>query len=187
MISSKGRRAMKRYTALPGLLLLTLVSGCFYELRDELTECKISWNNKWAAKAAWHDTQGSCMGMSCPHSFKEGFRSGYLDVANGGRGCLPAVPDIRCCNHMWLDLCSDNQKMEAWFDGYEIGALAAREGGMADANRVVSRAPQATPVDYTTPAHTPADASPIYPSSGLSIPPAPAIEPEFIGGPQTRR
>ena len=177
---------MKRYVALPGFLLLTLVSGCFYELRDELNECKITWSNKMAAHQAWRDTQGSCMGMSCPHSFKEGFTSGYLDVANGGRGCLPAVPIIRCHNHMWMDMCSDDQKMGAWYDGFEIGALSAREGGMSDSNRVITRSPHATQQDYSNPSSMPTDAGVAYPSMNGAEPPAP-IAPDVLGGPQTRR
>ena len=183
---------MKRYTALPGILLLTLASGCFYELRDEVTECKIGWNIKWAAHAAYRDYGAACMGVNCPHSFKDGFMAGFKAVANGGTGCPPAVPVLEFCNHMWLDIgCSDSDKMESWYDGYEHGGMAARGTGMGDSNRITTRVPHSTPVDYAAPgtSHLQHTTNPV--GSPDAIPPSPVDdvdnEVEVIGGPQTRR
>ena len=106
---------MRKYVAITSTLLLTLTSGCLYELRDEFAETRIGWGNKFAASSAWSNSKGLCTGLSCPHSFKEGFMSGYTDVANGGNGCPPAFPIIRCHNHMWMDWCSESEKMEAWY------------------------------------------------------------------------
>ena len=178
---------MKKYFALLGIFLMTFVSGCFYELRDEISECKISWQNKFAAKSAWRDTRGACMGIDCPHSFKEGFMAGYIAVTDGGTGCPPAIPMIDCHNHMWLDRCSESQKMEAWYDGYEHGAMAARETGMADVNRMTTRTPQATPIDYSMRGESHLNSSPHYLDSDSAIPPSPVADPEVIGGPQTNR
>ena len=171
---------MKRYVAVPGILLATLVSGCFYELRDEWQEHKIGWANRQSANWAWKDSESACLGMSCPHSFKEGFMSGYIDVANGGTGCLPAFPILRPHNHMWMDRCSDSEKMEAWYDGYEIGAMAAKGEGMGDANRIVTRTPRSTPVEYS-----PVGQNGV--SDDGSFPPSPHVDDGALGGPQTRR
>jgi hypothetical protein len=184
---------MKRIAAFPGILLMTLVSGCFYEIRDELTECKINCATSRSARAAWSNTEWACMGMGCPHSFKEGFMSGYKNVANGGTGCPPAVPVIRSCNHMWMDRCSDSQKMEAWYDGFEIGVIAARGDGMSDANRITTRMPQSTPIDYSaatqpqgytgSPNTLPDSEVPPTPTS--NVPAVPGAAPGNLGGAQT--
>src|SRR5579871_4760352 len=103
---------MKRYVAVPGILLMLMMSGCLYELQDNIRECKISWSNRGAARAAWGNAQDACVGVSCPHSFREGFNSGYYDVSNGGNGCPPAFPIISCHNHMWMDRCCEADRSE---------------------------------------------------------------------------
>lgn len=173
---------MKKYALLPALLLLSLASGCMYEMRDECNEFRINCRNKWQARQAYAGMDAACLGLSCPHSFKEGFVSGYVDVANGGTGCVPAVPVYSAHNHMWMDRCSDSQKAEAWYDGYEHGVMAARSEGMADTNRIVTRIPHSTPIESTTPAGGAMDGS-----AGQAIPPAPLSDAEDSGGPQTRR
>ena len=185
---------MNRYTALPGILLLTLASGCFYELRDECTEYKIKMSNKCAATSAWMHVRRACAGLPCRHSYKDGFMEGFIAVANGGTGCVPAVPILPIHNHLWMDCrCGDGQKMEAWYDGYELGAMTARESGMADANRVASRIPHATPVDYSITNQSPMNSSRGYIDSGSTIPPSPVDDADdmddadVIGGPQTSR
>jgi len=173
---------MRKYAVLPALLLFSFASGCMYEMRDEFNECKINCYNKWQARRAYTGMDTACLGLSCPHSFKEGFVTGYVDVANGGTGCVPAVPVISAHNHMWMDRCSENEKMESWYDGYEHGAMAAKAEGMADSNRVVTRMPHATPVESTMPASGAMDGS-----AGQPIPPAPLSTTDDSGGPQTRR
>lgn len=180
---------MKRIALLPVVLMMTFASGCFYELRDDITDCKINMYNHLMARAAYQEMDGACMDMPCRHSFKEGFYQGYKDVANGGTGCVPAVPQIRCCNHMWMDcMCTENEKMEAWYDGYEFGAMAAKAEGMGDANRIVTRVPMATPVEYAPPGSSaeppPKDPTPV---PEAAIPPAPMSESEAGETQQTRR
>jgi hypothetical protein len=182
---------MKRFVAIPGLILMTVASGCFYELRDEMAEHQILWSNKFAAYAAWQNSQSTCQGISCPHSFKEGFVAGYIDVANGGTGCAPAIPEIPCCNHMWMDRCSESQKMEAWYDGYEIGVIAARSDGMTDVNRITTRIPRPLPMDLSNLNQVPASdqkssgtvPTPAVPPVPSPIPPSP--QPNYSDGPQT--
>lgn len=142
---------MKRFAIFSGLLLLTTASGCMQELREECAECETRWNISWAADSAYQDmAQTCCVGINCPHSFKDGFRAGFADVADGGLGCLPAVPKFGCCNHMWLDHCSDADKMSAWYDGFELGVIAAKNAGMSDAYRMATRIPQPAQVDYSS-------------------------------------
>lgn len=178
---------MKPLNFLPAILLMTMTSGCMYELRDQITDCKINCYNKMMAMASYREMDTACMGISCPHSFKEGYFQGYKDVANGGTGCVPAVPQIRLCNHMWLDFCSENEKMGAWYDGYEFGAMAAKSEGMADVNRVITRVPMQTPIDYGTPSGT---GQPTPVPEGVpetAVPPTPNSEYDGSEPQQTRR
>lgn len=161
---------MKRALVLPALLLVTLASGCMYEMRDSMTDCKINLYNHMMAKSSYSQMDTACMGLSCPHSFKEGYFQGFKDVANGGTGCVPAVPQVRCCNHMWMDFCTESQKLEAWYDGYEFGAMAAKAEGFGDSNRLTTRIPTAPPIEYA------------MPSSGGAEPPT--KDPSLQGGPE---
>lgn len=172
-------------------MIAAVTSGCMYELRDEFEECHFKCAAKRAARAAWSTSSGACQGMGCPNSFKDGFIQGYLDVANGGKGCVPIVPVYGIHNHMWMDRCSDNDKAAAWFDGFEIGVMAARADGMADANRYQSRVPTAT-ADYSSLKNTgpggtgaPGSSNLGSPLSDPAVPPTPVTD--DYGGPQTRR
>ena len=113
--------------------------------------------------------------------------SGYTDVANGGNGCPPAFPIIRCHNHMWMDWCSESEKMEAWYDGYEIGAMSAKGDGMADSNRIVTRIPHANPVDYSGAGHNHSGAGPEAMPMDSAVPPAPIEQTPATSAPQAQR
>ena len=91
--------------------------------------------------------------------------------------------------------------MSAWYDGYEVGAMSAKSDGMGDANRVYTRFPQPSNVDYSNMSHSHSQSAP--PPSEITdptdmtdptdvseeptLPPAPMPEPKTDGGPQTRR
>lgn len=184
---------MKRYSAVIGLFSAMVTSGCLYELRDEFNECRLNCATRSAARSSWKTSSGACMGISCPHSFKEGFMAGYENVANGGNGCVPAVPIFSLHNHMWMDRCSESEKVAAWYDGWEIGAMSAKGDGMADSNRISTRLPQSADVDYSSGGRSQMNSSPAVPaaprdnySADTVIPPAPSTDPASLGGPQTR-
>src|SRR5436309_2707159 len=124
---------MKRLVALTGILVMTLTSGCecLYSLRNEITDCKINTYNRLMAKNSYREVVPACTGMACPYSFREGYLDGYVSIANGGNGCPPVVPRIRCLNHMWMDCCTECEQLETWYDGFEHGAAAAITDGMA--------------------------------------------------------
>jgi hypothetical protein len=167
---------MARYIAAINVLLLTLVCGCFYELRDEMAECKISCANHFAAHAAWRTVRRNCGGFCCPHSFKTGFMNGYTDVADGGNGCPPVTPQIDLFNCMWLDRCSESEKMAAWYSGYEAGAAAAQEDGVAEFNCITIRIPQPMPVGSQASEGNRIDQSPEGSPQGEPASPVPSTD-----------
>jgi len=180
---------------LTGILLMTLASGCecLYGLTNEITDCQIKCYNRLMAKTSYREMVPACTGMDCPYSFREGFLDGYVSVADGGNGCAPAVPRIPCCNYMWLDCCTENERLETWYDGYEHGVLAAQADGMYGSNLIVSRtAGLLGPMEYPMPppsGHFESSARPaaVEESPEKAVPPAPRTESEDAKPNQTRR
>jgi hypothetical protein len=102
--------------------------------------CKVGnyWNEKmlrdkhaWAAKRAWND-RFTCF-ENQPHvrDFANGFKAGYIDVADGGTGCVPTFPP----RDYWgwkFQSCEGQARVSAWFAGYPHGARAAEEEGIGN-------------------------------------------------------
>lgn len=120
---------MKILSTIGGFLLLTSSPGCFYAIRDEFTECHIRIEDHFAASAAWRAYRWEHGPVSCPHSFKEGFYAGYSDVSNGKTGCPPIMIPANCHSKMWLDMCSQEEKTCAWYNGYSAGVSIASQDG----------------------------------------------------------
>lgn len=104
------------------LLLAALVvsTGCagLRDFSQRMTQ-------KHHAKKAWHDTCAKNYCGPCPIDYKEGWQSGYYDVARGESGCVPAVPPQKYwdCKFQTPE---GKMRVCAWFDGYRDGAAAAR-------------------------------------------------------------
>ena len=130
---------MKILSTIGGFLLLTSSSGCFYAIRDEMTESHIRIEDHFAAGAAWRAYRWEHGPVSCPHSFKEGFYAGYSDVSNGKTGCPPIMIPASCHSKMWLDMCSQEEKTCAWYNGYSAGVSIASQDGSEGIHQVPLR------------------------------------------------
>jgi len=138
---------MLRHQFLP-VLLLTLVAGCLYEIRDEINDCELQCKNSCCAKMAWHRCSGVYQSIEYRRDFKAGFLSGYSSVAYGSNGCPPSLPP----SCYWKTIHTNQTgkaRANAWFDGYSHGALAAEADGIAESNRIVTRGGRRT--DSTAP------------------------------------
>lgn len=174
---------MKFSKSLIGLALLLAVSGCasLQEACDEKVDVV---HSKLTAHEAWARWSWAYDELAHPKHFARGFKAGYQDILNGGKGCQPTLPPRdywRPCFRNSEGQCSVN----AWFDGWSHGVTAARQdgagsfgtiplsptarGNIANANRPVpmtdwSGAQGTTapaPADYgTAPAATPAAVQP---------------------------
>jgi hypothetical protein len=180
---------MPRQYILPSLLLLMMSTGCLYEIRDEIIDCEFKLKNCCEAHAAWKQCAPVYKSMEhCKH-FRKGFIAGYVDVSFGANGCPPSLPPA-----CYWKACHGNAdgkaKVNAWFDGYSHGALAAEADGIAEANRIVTRGGRNTnghsmevlpPTETTEPAMTPheIESPPPYPSTELPPLPEPAIGSEL--------
>ncbi len=81
------------------------------------------------ANKVWHDKYAACYAnRDCAHDMRRGFVDGFVDVANGGNGCPPVVPNSHYCVGKCrpIDNCCE---VGAWYDGYPLGAAAAEQCG----------------------------------------------------------
>lgn len=77
------------------------------------------------AKRAYNLRYGNCDRQFGDH-FRNGFIDGYCKVCEGGDGYVPAVPPDCYWGYQYQS--ADGSKcVNAWFEGYPSGAVAARE------------------------------------------------------------
>jgi len=162
---------MKIRNAIVGMLLMTSASGCLYAIRDEIHETETHFRNHMMAHWAYKDYRAAQhhQRLACPHTFKEGFEAGYIDILNGKTGCPPVMIPPKCHSHSWLDHCSPEEMNCAWYAGYSAGVAMAHGDDMVGANTLPIRAPQAMP------AGMPAQAG--YPAGPVETTPIPELAP----------
>jgi hypothetical protein len=119
---------MGRLCAWAGALALLFLASC-HQVQDCIDEQVTGCRNSHLARCAWLHSRGNY--VDCRDDlwdFGAGFRYGYADILNGGRGCPPAVPPRcywGCCYHNASGKCA----IAAWYDGYHHGAAAALADG----------------------------------------------------------
>ena len=167
---------MKFRPTIVGMLLMTSSSGCLYAIRDEIDETHRRFNNHSMASSAYHDYSAGRHGhINCPHSFKEGFEAGYIDVLNGKPGCPPIMIPPNCHSHAWLDHCSEEEKRCAWYNGYSAGVGFAHGDGVVGVNTIPLRTPAAIAAGAAPPpqpvgqGYAPAP-GPLVPQADIRVP-----------------
>ncbi len=106
-------------------------------------------NDAWAAKA-WHCRKhrfGSRRNLS---DLEAGFRAGYMSVAQGGNGCVPAVCPQSYWGFQYQD-CNGQSRMNSWFEGFPLGVAAAEEDGIGHWSQVPTSLPMPAPVQPMVP------------------------------------
>lgn len=117
------------------LLLLTLpLTGCS-SMSHRCSDPGACIRNKCVAHKAWHAWKWCYEDVDHRHHFAKGFRAGYLDVLEGGKGCQPTLPP-KCYWKSCYQTAEGQAKVHAWFDGFSHGALAAQQDGVANWNRI---------------------------------------------------
>jgi len=164
------RKRMRLQRILLGLslgLVTTGMTGCTIlgglqskiSNSDCLDEFMVSHRNQVMATRAWMKVRHCYRGHAYPKDLRAGFIAGYLEVATGGSGCTPTVVSPQYWG--WRHQCGNGQAaINAWFEGFPLGAKAAEQDGIGAFNQI-----RLNTVQYTMPAMT-----------GTATP-TPAVEP----------
>jgi hypothetical protein len=134
----------KQRTLSLALLLFTAASCASFTGCSAMHGAKESWlynggwndaimgyrNQAWANKS-WHARKHQFCRERHFHEFAEGFRAGYMAVADGSDGCTPAFAPRQYWS--WRYQSAEGQeKVSSWYAGYPHGARAAEEDGIGN-------------------------------------------------------
>jgi hypothetical protein len=110
----------------------------------------IGYRNRALAEKAWHCQKNQFCNQQHSKEFKDGFTEGFMEVAAGGNGCVPAVAPKQYWG--WRYQSAQGQSaVNAWFQGYPMGVRAAEQAGVGHWGEVRTagyhnQTPQAVPV-----------------------------------------
>jgi hypothetical protein len=95
---------------------------------DSMNDFVLGWRNRAWAKRAWREKEVEYCNQPFLDDFGQGFQDGYIDAAEGGAQCSPALPPRKYWS--WKYQTAEGQgKTAAWYAGYPAGARAAEEEG----------------------------------------------------------
>ena len=151
------------------LILCVAISGCA-GTEDYQYRCL----NRLRAVCAWREAPSPYADSCFASDFACGWREGYYEVSAGGSGEPPPVPPEEYWSTHYQN-CEGQQAIEAWYRGYQEGAIAAEQSGRREWNYVPGyQAPRIFPSwGPDTPTLTPPQFEPVP----LEPPPG-----EFPGG-----
>ncbi len=108
-----------------------MLTNAFKQIQrhDCLDDFMIAHRNRVFAAKAWYREQHCHKNRPHLDEFKAGFLQGYMDIAEGGDGCLPCVAPDQFWG--WRYQSPDGQAaINAWFAGYPLGIKAAEQDGV---------------------------------------------------------
>ena len=101
-----------------------------------------SWNktmmgqrNKSNGTKAWNCRKQHFCNEKYQREFSQGFKAGYMDVADGGTGCTPSFPPRDYWGWKYQS-CEGQARVAAWFAGYPHGARAGEEDGIGNWSQI---------------------------------------------------
>ncbi len=98
---------------------------------DCIDSFMIQHRNRTMAQKAWLCEKDRFCNRRHAKDFKQGFIAGYLEVAEGGNGCVPAIAPSSYWG--WRYQSADGQNaVNAWFEGYPMGVRAAEQDGVGN-------------------------------------------------------
>lgn len=118
------RKSAKAWLA----LLLISSSGCS-AIQDHCITFETDTRNMVLAEKGWFSWSSYYQDIEHKSHFAKGFKDGYTNVLEGGKGCQPTLPP-RCYWKPHFQTPAGNAKINAWFDGYSHGATAAQQDGL---------------------------------------------------------
>ncbi|MCH7685640.1 MAG: hypothetical protein IH899_02990 [Planctomycetes bacterium] len=123
---------MKIQWLIPVLLLTGLAADC-QSMRDDFQGYLISRQNKTLAQKAWERLGPQTCDFLHEDHYQNGFIAGHMDTALGKSGCSPALPPRKYWESTYLSS-QGREQIDAWFQGYSLGASLAKLDGNAGRN-----------------------------------------------------
>ncbi|MEO2012772.1 MAG: hypothetical protein ABGZ53_00220 [Fuerstiella sp.] len=126
---------MKRLTTATLLMaIMSGLTGCA-AISDCVISVETDMRNDVLAMKAWGQWSWAYDDLQHPWHFSKGFKEGYRDVLNGGKGCQPTIPP-QCYWKPCYQSMEGKNKINSWFDGFSHGALAAAQDGYGDMGQI---------------------------------------------------
>ena len=123
--------------------------------------------NKSSASKAWHCRKHHFCNEKYMKEFSQGFKAGYMDIADGGTGCTPAFPPREYWGWKYQS-CEGQARVAAWYSGYPHGARAADEEGIGHWTQIQTSS--AIQHQYSQHGMLNAESSGMYPIPQTAIP-----------------
>ncbi len=116
------------------------------DVHECIDESMVDYRNRAMAEKAWIRIRHQYHDYQYHRDFKNGFVAGYLNVAGGGNGCTPATAPSQYWG--WRYQSSAGQAaVNAWFQGFPLGAKAAEQDGVANWRDINIRLRTPAPLD----------------------------------------
>jgi hypothetical protein len=123
----------KTYTILTMVLMLG-ATGCA-TIQDYAVDLEIEMRNDILAQKGWNEWSWCYDELDQPFHFAKGFKQGYQDILAGGNGCQPTLPPRWYWKPQYQSI-DGRSKINAWFDGFSHGALAAQQDGYGNLGEI---------------------------------------------------
>ncbi len=123
--------------------------------------------NKSSASKAWHCRKHHFCNEKYLREFSQGFRAGYMDVADGGKGCTPSFPPREYWGWKYQS-CEGQARVAAWYSGFPHGARAAEEDGIGTWTQIQTSS--AIQQQYAQHGMLNAESSGMYPIPQAAVP-----------------
>jgi hypothetical protein len=104
-------------------------------MMDDCYETEQCLVNECRSHVAWHRRNDCYDDVDHRCDFASGFRDGYRATAERGDHCLPMMPPRKFWKHCYQD-CEGRQEIDAWYEGYAHGMLAANQDGVYDSQQL---------------------------------------------------
>lgn len=172
------RKTLRTWVA----LILCATAGCA-SIHECVVDCEMGMRNHVLAQKAWGEWSWCYDDLDYPMHFAKGFKDGYTDILEGGPGCQPTLPP-KCYWKPQFQTAEGRCKINAWFDGFSHGALAAQQDGYGNLQQIpispTARANlmtrQSTPAAF--PYHATTDQLAPVPDSLIEVPDATPVDSE---------
>jgi hypothetical protein len=118
------RKSIKTWLA----MLMLATSGCS-SFNDYVLKTETGMRNQILSQKAWSQWSWCYDDLDHPSDFSCGFKAGYRNILEGGSGCQPTLPPRQYWKPCY-ETPNGRGRINAWFDGFSHGALAAQQDGM---------------------------------------------------------